>query len=335
LTRSVVLPNAQAADPVKKPKYVWNYPSWEAAGSWLNEVYYFWYPKRVEELTKGEVKFNLHASQTLVKGFDHYESVRDGMIPVAPSASPYESDTIPLATVVELPFVFDIWKTYLAMMNEMMDSGLQDYYHSKGVHCLAPVLVGNYGAWTTKKWGPIRKLEDMKGCKVRTPGGYLNNTLVAMGAIPIAIPVVDTYMSLQTGVIDAASLCEASQVTHKLQEVIKYACRVNYGGPDIHIVVNLKTWNELPKHIKDAMTQAANELQQHYAFEEDKYINVTCPQELKKAGVELINLPKAETERMRKATKGVRDEWQKKYGKEFNGLGDKLLAIVDKYRGKQ
>ncbi|PKN68757.1 MAG: hypothetical protein CVU54_12855 [Deltaproteobacteria bacterium HGW-Deltaproteobacteria-12] len=331
----VVLPNADAQEKPKKAKYVWNYPSWEAPGSWLNEVYYYWWPKRVEVLTKGEVKFNIHPSQTLIKGVDHYESVRDGIIPFAPSASPYESDTIPLATVVELPFVFDNWKTYLAMMNEMMDSGLQDYYKSKGVYCLAPVLVGNYGVWTTKKWGPIRKLEDLKGCKIRTPGGYLNNTLMAMGAIPIAIPVVDTYMSLQTGVIDGASLCEASQITHKLDEVIKYACRVNYGGPDIHIVANLKVWNELPKHIRDAMLQASKELQQHYAFEEDKYIKETAPKMLKKSGVELIYLTKAETERMRKATKSVREEWQKKYGKEFNGLGDKLLAIVDKYRGKQ
>lgn len=332
----VVLPNAEAAEKAKKPKYVWNYPSWEAPGSWLNEVYYFWWPRRVEELSKGEVKFNLHPGQTLMKGFDQYESVRDGIVPFAPSASPYESDTIPLATVVELPFVFDNnWKTYLAMMDDMMAVGLQDYYKSKGVYCLAPVMVGNYGAWTTKKWGPVRKLEDLKGCKIRTPGGYLNNTLIAMGAIPIAIPVVDTYMSLQTGVIDAASLCEASQITHKLEEVVKYACRVDYGGPDIHIVANLKVWNELPKHIRDIMIQAAKELQQNYAYEETKYRTETAPKLLKKAGVELITLNKAETSRMRIATKSVREAWQKKYGSEFNGLGDKLLSVVDKYRGEK
>lgn len=319
------------AEAKSKVKYHYKYPSWESPGSWHNKNFYFWWPRRVEELSKGEVKFDLHPGQVLIKGFNHYEAVRDNTIAFAPSATPYERDTMPLPTVDELPFVFLSWDTYFKMHDEMLSAGLQEYYNKHGVYYIAGCLVEPYGIWTTKKWGPVRRLEDLKGCKIRTPGGILNDTLVAMGAKPVALAVVDMYMSLQTGVIDGVSLAEASQISHRSYEVVKYASRVNYGCPGIHILANLKTWNELPQHIRDIMMQAGRDLLVHYSKAQTMYWKQITPPILKKAGVELIEISPEERKRMVKATKSVRKQWEAKFADKDGGLGRKLLDILDKY----
>jgi TRAP-type C4-dicarboxylate transport system substrate-binding protein len=319
------------ADAEAKAKYTFKYPSWESPNSWHNDNFYLWWPRRVEELSKGEIKFDLFPGQILIKGVNHYEAVRDNTVTFAPSATSYESDTLPLPTVDELPFVFKDWKTYFSMHDEMLAAGLQKYYNDKGVYYIAGSLVEPYGVWTTKKWGPVRKIEDLKGCKIRTPGGLLNDTLMAMGANPVAIPVVDMYSALQTGVIDGVSLAEPSQISHRSPEVVAYASRVNYGGPGIHVLANLKAWNEFPQHIRDIMMQAGRELLVHYAKVQQEAWNVTTPATLKKAGVELIEIPPQERIRMIEATKSVRTNWEAKYGDLDGGLGKKLIKILDKY----
>ncbi len=319
-------PEAEARE-----KYRFKYPSWEAPGSWLNENFYLWWPRRVEELSKGEVKFDIFAGAVLLKGFNHYEAVRDNTIPFAPSATPYEMDTLPLATVDELPFIIMDMKTYYKMHDEMLAAGLQEYYNKRGVYYIAGTILDSYGVWTTKKWGPVRKLEDLKGCKIRTPGGILNDTLVAMGAKPTTISVVDIYSSLQTGVIDGVSVTETTQLSLRTHEVVKYASRVGYGSPGIHVIANLKYWNELPKPIRDIMMQAGRDLLDHYSKSAKAHWEETTPAALKKAGVELIEIDPAERKRMRDATKSVRRDWEIKYGDMEGGLGWRLLKIFDKY----
>lgn len=317
-----------------KAKYHFKYPSWESPGSWHNDNFYLWWPRRVEELSKGEVKFDLHPGQVLIKGFNHYEAVRDNTVSFAPSATAYERDTLPLATVDELPFVFVNWGSYFEMHDEMLSNGLQEYYNRHGVYYIAGSLVEPYGVWTTKKWGPIRKIEDLKGCKIRTPGGILNNTLVALGANPVSISVVDMYMSLQTGVIDGVSLAEASQISHRSHEVVKYASRVNYGCPGIHILANLKTWKKLPQHIRVIMLQAGRELVEHYSKAQTKYWKETTPEVLRKADVEIIEISPEERKRMVEAAKPVRRKWLEEFGDRDDGLGKQLVDILDKYASK-
>jgi len=323
------------SDAEAKGKYHFRYPCWEAAGAYHTENFYLWWPRRVEELSKGEVTFDLFPGQVLMKGFNHYEAVRDNTVGFAPTVSGYEADTLPLGTFAEFPFLLedlgaDGYRKYFKMRDEMLAAGLQSYYNKKGVYNIAGTQVTPNGVWTTKKWGPVRKLDDLKGCKIRTPGGLLNNALVAMGAQPVTLAVADTYMSLQTGVIDGASLAEPASLSIRLQEVIKYATRLNYGSVEITIIGNLETWNKLPQHIRDIMLQAGREVQEHFAKQQKIEWEKTADL-LKKAGVEVIYLDKNEQARLRQVTKPIKAQWEVKYGNEEQGLGNKLLKIIDKY----
>lgn len=331
----LVLLGLSCSEAEAKEKYTFRFPSWEAPGSWHNENFYFWFTRRVEELSKGEVKFDLFPGQVLIKGANHYEATRDNLVSFSPGATSYEKDTLGLATIEELPYLIDLigvdHATYYKMHDEMLAAGLQEYYHKKGVHYIAGSLLEPYGVWTTKKWGPVRKMEELKGCKIRTPGGVLNDTLVVLGATPVAVAVVDMYSALQSGVLDGVSLAEASQISHRSYEVVKYASRLNMGGPGIHIWANLKTWNELPQHIRDIITQAGRDMREHYAKAQKIYWTKTTPEILKKAGVELIEITPQERARLREATKVIRQKWEAKYTAEEGEVVKKLFNVIYKY----
>ena len=135
-----------------------------------------------------------------------YKAVRDGITQSTCFAIPYEAGTLQLPTIKELPFSFKTFENSFAMWREMEDVGLQDYFHNYGIHVVACDTQIPAGFWTTKRWGPIKRLEDIKGCKIRSSGGYRSKAMEAMGAIPVTSASPDAYAALERGALDCISI---------------------------------------------------------------------------------------------------------------------------------
>jgi TRAP-type C4-dicarboxylate transport system substrate-binding protein len=282
----------------------------------------------VEELSGGAVKFDKFPGEILVKGGDIYEACRDGIIQAGNFLIPYEAGQIPLPTIKELPFSFINFDTNYLMWRKFMEIGLDDYLHSYGIQVVSDMTLTPYGFWTSKKWGPIKRLEDVKGCKVRSPGGYMSKALETMGAIPISMPSPEAYTAMDRGTLDCISMVESSQIAFRLHEVTKYITRADYGTTGVPIMVNLKTWNSLPKDIQKIMLQAGREAEVNVVKEMLRYQKEVVDPTVLKSGIEIIPLPEKERERMKKACAPVWDEWLAKNGPIFNGLGKKMFDIV-------
>lgn len=315
-------------------KWRFKFADYEPAHSLHNRAFWFWWCDRVEELSNGAVKFDKFPAETLVKGPDCYEVVRDGVTQAGVYTIPYEAGIIPLPTIKELPFSFVNLETHNLMWHKMLVAGLQDYFHSYGIHIVNDMTLTPYGFWTNKKWGPIRRLEDLKGCKVRSPGGYMSKALEAMGAVPIAMPGPDAYTAMERGTLDCVSMVESSQLIFRHHEITKYITRSDYSTTGVPICVNLKVWNSLPRDIQKIMLQAGREAETNFIKEAEKYQKEVIDPTVLKSGIEIISLPADERERMKKACAPVWEEWLAKNGAIFGGLGKKLFDIVLQHVGK-
>ena len=49
---------------------------------------------------------------------------------------------------------------------------------------------------------PVKSIEDIKGMKIRMTGGPPTDMMKLLGGVPMLIPMPDSYISLQKGVID-------------------------------------------------------------------------------------------------------------------------------------
>jgi TRAP-type C4-dicarboxylate transport system substrate-binding protein len=98
---------------------------------------------------------------------------------------------------------------------------------------------------------PVRKLEDMKGLKVRAPSAAQSAQISAMGATPISMPVTQIYNSLERGVIDASMIPASAGLDFKLIEVAKYfTYNAPLGRSPFLVSMNRKRYESLPADLR-------------------------------------------------------------------------------------
>ncbi len=220
------------------------------------------------------------------------------------------------------------------MWRKLMEAGLSDYLHGYGIQIVSDSTVTGFSFFATKKWGPLRRLEDFQGCKLRAPGGYMLKAVEAMGAKAISMTGAEVYTAMERGTIDACSMPEGAAVAWRIQEVTKFVTRVNYCTPGLPIMFSFKTWQTLPKDIQNIMLQAGRDAEVNLIKEVIKYEKEVIDPTFLKSGIETIVPSEQEKERMKKACAPVWDEWLAKNGPISNGLGKKMFDMVVQTVGK-
>ena len=100
----------------------------------------------------------------------------------------------------------------------------------------------------TKK--PVRKVEDLKGMKIRSAGELNNLSIKALGAVPVNIPYSDVYSALQNGLVDGSITSMSDAGDHRLYEVAKYYTKLNMTALGVAYAMNPKTYDSLPDDLK-------------------------------------------------------------------------------------
>ena len=224
----------------QNPETAWG--STEALHPWV---------KQVEAATKGQVKIKIYPSQTLSKGKDAWNAVKNGIADIGWCFHGYWPGMTSLADVITLPALpiesaekasEVLWKLY--MKYPTMNAQFKDN------KVLLLYTTTPYMLITTKK--QVKTLEDLKGLKIRTPGGPPIDQMKALGAIPMTIPMPDNYISLQKGVIDGMGAPWEAIQGFRLYEVVKYYTDTPFPVFYFSIAMNNRKWNSLSKEIQNA-----------------------------------------------------------------------------------
>lgn len=212
--------------------------------------------KEVEKRTNGKVKVEYYPGQTLTKAKVVYDGVVSGISDVGFSVLGYTRGRFPLMEVVDLPLGYKngVQATHVAnaVHQKFKDKVLTDtevmYLHAHG-----PGLVNTKGK-------AVRKLEDMKGLKIRSHGTSAK-VVEALGGTPVAMPMPETYQSLQKGVVDGAVYPLEANKGWKLGEVIDYTT-LDFPAAyttTFFVVMNKDKWNSLPDDVKKTIRQINKE----------------------------------------------------------------------------
>jgi len=173
--------------------------------------------KEVEKRTGGEVTVQYFPGQTLTKADQVYDGVVNGISDMGLALFAYTRGRFPVMEVVDLPLGYPNGTVATQVVNdvyrELKPKELDDvqvmYLHAHG-----PGLVN-----TRNK--EVKTMADMKGLKFRATG-FAAKVVQALGGTPVAMPMPDTYPSLQTGVVDGALYPVEAQKGWKLGEVTKF-----------------------------------------------------------------------------------------------------------------
>ena len=267
----------------------------------------------VEKATNGKVKIEIYPMQTLVKTKDAWNAVTAGLADVIWGFSATQPGRFDLLDTLQMPFMVTNAeagsRTAWALINKFPE--LQALFHD----------VKLLSAWTTDPYAissqkPIKTIEDVKGKKIRCAGKPPSDMMRLLGGAPLYVPMPQTYVNLQKGVLDGATAPAEAFLGFRFYEVVKHVNLINAPANLHYLVMNKRTWSKMPPDIQKAVMSVSGEYAGVNFFGGGTFDRAAKAAQgiVKKAGydVEFYTPPKKEVDRwIEKGGKPVWDQWVK------------------------
>ncbi|MGD9032216.1 MAG: TRAP transporter substrate-binding protein [Desulfobacteraceae bacterium] len=256
--------------------------------------------KEIEKRTGGKVKFTYFHGKTLLPPAKIYDGTLTGIADVGMSVFGYSRGVFPAIQAIDLPLAYPSGKVATRVINDFAKRFKPDEL-TKGkflyLHAHGPGLLHS------KK--TVRKLEDLKGLKIRS---YGFNAKVAelLGGVPVAMPQPGVYEALQKGVVDASLSPYEVLKGWKQAEVVKCTVEsysVGYTA-GFFVVMNLKKWRSLPYDVQAVIEQVSEEWIPKQGEAWDELDRMGKEYTLKK-GNQVITLSSSEAARWARAVEPV------------------------------
>lgn len=170
------------------------------------------------------------------------------------------------------------------------------------------------GVLCTTEGHQIKKLEDLKGLKIRVATMRSKELWGALGAAPQFMPKSEVYMALKTGVVDGyESGWNDGLVTEKFYEVFKYVSRnVVAAATQQDIIVSHRVWDPLPNDLKKIVQEAFQKWAMKTKNDALAGIPSVSAENLKKlsdAGIVVTDLSSEDQEKIIKTALELQEQW--------------------------
>lgn len=214
------------------------------------------------------ISYTMYSGGALGNGPDHFDIVRTGLSDMGYATLSWTPGRFPMTDVLSSPIVCPAkWKGVeagMAMYDRMLSPEFKDVKVLHINNCVMAHL------WTTR---PVARLEDLKGLKIRSPGGLQTRAIQALGATPVFMPMGDVYLSMETGVIDGVVTCPALIKAFKIDEVAGFGVPTSFGCASEGLFVNQRFWNRVPEDLKSIIEAVGRDAYKIAGvFDEDWYI---------------------------------------------------------------
>ena len=279
--------------------------------------------EKINKMSDGKVKVTFFPGGALGKTPDHYDLAEKGITDISYTLHDYTPGRFPMTTVFELPFIIKsatgtskaMWQVY-----EEFPEFQKEYRKVKvlGLFCHP---AGNFNSIQK----PIKSLEDLRGMKFRTASPHVTDALKLFGAVPVNMPITETYTALERGVVEGTVLPWEGNFVFKLAELLKYGTETDFYTMTMLVVMNKRKWDSLPEDIKKIIDETTGMAMSAEAGKVYDQTNDPMRQLCKKKGMQSLQLPMEEKKKLEKLTMPLRDKWVKDM--EAKGLPGK--AVLD------
>lgn len=166
----------------------------------------------VRKNTNGKIDFEVFSAGALLPPLSTMQGIRDGVAQMGHVAAPYHPSEFPINNLVgDIGHgVGDPLVLAAAYQDYVINdpAGSKEWLNNGGlpINVVATPL-NRYNCRIV-----VRTLADLKGKRVRTPGGGWARAAEALGMIPVNLPFTELYSALERGAVDCA-LTDATNLT--------------------------------------------------------------------------------------------------------------------------
>jgi TRAP-type transport system periplasmic protein len=314
---SIVFTASAGAQEAKHYRFAYDQPKTTGYGI-LGDIF----SDKLKELSKGTMLIEQYPGAQLGQEPQVLQLVKSGDVEFCISSSANAATLSPQAGVMSMHFLFrseahlikaiadpQVSKAVKAMIAETV----------QGAHVIALSTLGLRSMYSKRD---IRKVEDMKGLKVRVQATPTEDTMFpAYGAQVVHMPFGSVYTSLQTGVMDVAENGVNVYLANKHYEVAPVLSMTEHEANNSLVWVSDKLWNSLTPEQQGWVQTAADEVNQKQPARAIE-LEHQSQDKLKAIGVKIV------TDVDKSGFIGVADPYLDKLSRELGPHAEKVKNLI-------
>lgn len=168
----------------------------------------------------------------------------------------------PRFQIQQIPLVFKDYDTYYEKLDSTGGDQIAKLLDAQGIVFLSGMSSGLKQITNSKR--EIRTAEDVKGLKIRIPGGEIDmRSFRALRADPVALNFGELYTALQQKTVDGQQNSFQTIDSIHLYEVQKYLTVLNWSIDSYFFMANKERWNSFNDSTKTLLREKAIEAAQY------------------------------------------------------------------------
>jgi TRAP-type mannitol/chloroaromatic compound transport system substrate-binding protein len=264
--------------------------------------------RMVAEATDNQFQIQTFAAGEIVPALQAMDAVSNGTVEACHTASYFFSGKDPtFALFCAVPFGLNQRQLFAWFYDGDGTKLMNEFNRKFNIYSMIAGGSGcQMGGWFRKE---INDVADIRGLKFRI-GGFAGLTIRKLGGVPSQIAAGDIYPALERGAIDAAEFVGPyDDEKLGISKVAKYYYYPGWweGGFVLQLMINLATWNELPKRYQSIITAATAYANSEVQAKEDAR-NPAALRRLLAGGMELRAFSQSIMEAALKASNEVNAE---------------------------
>jgi TRAP-type transport system periplasmic protein len=297
----------------------------------------------LEKASGGKLKITtIYYTGQLMSDMEVYDGVINGAADIAINGTNWTPDRFPMAnglfinplsshTAKPSTVAREVYEKYPYLKNEFKDTHLLGIFSRTN---------SKYGSQLVTTKIAVRDAAGFKGLKVAAPGGFMGDTVAALGASQSMVPPFEQFQALQKGIVDGAAMDLAFYKEYSIDEIAKYQTDVNFDNNiPWYITMNKNSWAKLSPDLQDILVKTA----QNYGARADnagsKIVGAIVDDAVKNFGIEIINLSAEEMNKCVALQQPVIDNYLTKVdtllkdsGATAKEIHDYLMSLRTKYQ---
>lgn len=273
----------------------------------------------IKEKSGGELIFKPFPAKAVAADNNAlFEAVRNGVLQGMNPFTLYWSGKIPASVFLssypagpDQPHQWDTMFYSLGMLEKT-----REIYKKYGLFYVGPI---QHDANIIHSKKPVNSLDDLKGMKMRVPGGMVAEVFQQFGVSTVSLPGSDIFPALEKGTIDAADYVGPA-VNYELgfSQVTDY---IMFGPPGVmsiyqpvdlmDLTVNLRNWNNLDPKLQTLVEEEVrNYSQRHYLTIQKR--NIEAMEKFKADGDTVTRLSQTDLAEFRRKAIPIWYKWANK-----------------------
>lgn len=239
------------------------------------------------------LEIQVYPGASLYKPNDQWNAMTRGLLAMSSFPLDYASGRHPIFSATLMPGLVGSLDRAERLNNSEFMQDIKKVIEDAGVIVIADAWLS--GAFASTK-GCITSPDTVEGQVIRAAGPAFEEMLAGAGASITSMPSSEIYTGMQTGVLDATNTSSASFVSYRLYEQVE--CLTAPGENALWfmyepILMSKQVFDGLTEEQQQAILAAADKAEAYFS-EEIKKGDQLMIDTFKKAGVEVVEMSKAD-----------------------------------------